>query len=278
MKFSNIHPFVRYVHYLPIDSNSNYNETIPYDNRLFFTCFGKGQISVNGKVYDMNEGSVIIIPSGTKYRLLIPEKTVTYIAVNFDYTQENSDKQAPIPPTAVSSYNPSMKLEDVDFNDMMIFNDIVHIDEISVLSGGLLKIHKEYVNKMIYAEHIISNLFGEILLRCARALYARDFNSNSEAVNTIIGYINENFNNNLSNKQISEKFNLHPNYISKLIKVFTGMPLHRYIMHIRISKSLEMLESNTYTIAEIAEKCGFCSIYHYSKIFKKIMGVSPSKY
>ena len=278
MDFSNIHPFVRYVHYLPIDANSNYNETIPYDNRLFFSCFGKGQISVKGKIYEMNEGAVIIIPSGTKYQLLIPEKRVTYIAVNFDYTQEHSDKQIPIPPTSISSYNPSMKLEQIDFNDVMIFNDIVHIDGLSYLNGSLLKIHKEYVNKMIYAEHIVSNLFGEILLQCARALYTRDFNSNSEVINTIIGYINENYHKNLSNKTIGEKFNLHPNYISSLVKIFTGIPLHQYIMHVRISNSIEMLNSKKYSVAEIAERCGFCSIYHYSKIFKKIMGVSPSKY
>ena len=278
MDFANIHPFVRYVHYLPVDINSEYNETVPYDNRLFFTYHGSGAISANGKTYDMHEGSVIIIPSGVKYQLLNTSKGATYIAVNFDYTQDHSDKHKPIPPTVTSSYNPSMRLERIVFHDIPEFNNTIYIEGLSILNKSFLNLHKEYISKMIHAEHIISNLFSVILFQCARTLCTKDFNSSSDIVNTIIGYINEEYNKNLSNTEIGKKFNLHPNYVSSLIKIFTGMPLHQYITHIRISNSIEMLATQKYSIAEIAEQCGFCSIFHYSKMFKKIMGVSPSKY
>lgn len=278
MEFSKIQPFVRYVHYLPLDNGSNYNETIPYDNRLFFTFHGSGEILVNGVIYSMYKGSILIIPSGVRYRLLTPKSDVTYIAVNFDYTFEHSNKQTPIPPTIVSSYNPLMKLEQVYFNDMTGFNDIVHINNLFKLNGTFLKIYHEYTHRMLYSDCIISNLLGQILFDCARTTYTKDFDSNSEIINQIIDYIKENYNKKITNTIIGNRFNLHPNYISNLIKVFTGMPLHQYVMHTRISFSVEMLSEQNYSISEIAEKCGFLSIYHFSKVFKNINGVPPSKY
>ena len=123
-----------------------------------------------------------------------------------------------------------------------------------------------------------SKVFAEILIECARTVYTQRFKGNGETISSIMSYVNENYHQNLTNQKIGEVFNLHPNYISSLIKIFTGMPLHQYLMHIRISRSIEMLETKAYSINEIAEKCGFCSIYHYSKTFRKLMGIPPSKY
>lgn len=40
----------------------------------------------------------------------------------------------------------------------------------------------------------------------------------------------------------------------------------------------EMLETGVFSIGEIAEKCGFYDIYHFSKYFKSIMKVTPSNF
>ena len=278
MDFLKIQPFVRYVHYLPLDRNSDYTESIPYDNRLFFTYHGEGELLVDGVKYNMSKGSVILIPSGTKYCILSPECSVTYVAVNFDYTFEHSDKQTPIPPAGVSLYDPLMQLEHISFNDMIGFDNIVYIEDLFNLSGTFLKLYYEYTHRMIYSNYITSNLLGEILFQCARMTYTKDFKTGSETINQIIDYINENYNKKITNKIIGNRFNLHPNYISSLVKGFTGMPLHQYVMYVRVSISVEMLSTQNYSISEIAEKCGFSNIYHFSKVFKKIIGVSPSKY
>lgn len=276
MNFSKIQPFVRYVHYLPIDQNSVYSETVPYDNRLFFTCYGNGIISVNEKKYNMSKGSLIIIPSGIKYRILSAK--ATYIAINFDYTSQNSDKHTPIPPTAVSAYNPDMKLEQICFNDMENFNNEVFAENQFHLENIFLKIYDEFSNKLIFYNSVVSNLLGEILLQIARLAHTNGFQKNNEIINQITDYIHENYSKKITNEIIGSTFNLHPNYISNLIKKFTGIPLHQYIMQIRVSAAVEMLMTKNYSIGEISEKCGFSDIYHFSKVFKKVTGVSPSKY
>ncbi len=97
MRFDEIRPFVRYVHYLPLDRTARYGVTFPCDARLFYCCSGSGGITVGDMEYSMEPGCVLILPSGTGYRIGTPAREVTYIAVNFDYTQDNLDKKHPFP-------------------------------------------------------------------------------------------------------------------------------------------------------------------------------------
>lgn len=278
MLFSDIKPFVRYVHYIPMDFDSEYGDTIAYDNRLFFVFGGNGEISVNERIYTIAAGTVVIIPSGTKYRLLPSAAGLTYIAVNFDYTSKNSDKTIPIPPADVASYNPLLRLEMPYFEDFLTFNEAVRIENMFYLNGILSDIYNEYTRKVIFFENITSELFSEVLFRCARTVHTSEISGSCKKINQIIDYIDENYGKKLTNKQIGDRFNLHPNYINSLFKGFTGMSLHRFVLQKRLSVAVKLLMQKNCSIAEISEKCGFSDIYHFSRSFKEATGVPPSKY
>lgn len=278
MNFSEIKPFLRYVHYLPLDDNCSYNEVIPYDNRCFFTCRGKGQIKIGAQVYPMREGDLLLIPSGVAYHILTPQKQVTYLAVNFDYTQNFGNQTKPIPPIEAVWYNPKFRLESPEFSDSSALNGVLYLEKMHALLGKFLILEREYTKKLFHYEESISGIFLQILVECLRAIQHQKFTKSSETVDAILGLIHEQYFRPLSNHTIAEVFHLHPNYISSLIKNFTGMPLHQYLMRVRISKSVELLEEGRLSVGEIAQECGFCDIYHYSKVFRNIMGISPSGY
>ena len=71
---------------------------------------------------------------------------------------------------------------------------------------------------------------------------------------------------------------LSPFYISKIFKSEMGeSPIH-YLIRVRMEKAKALLESGaSLSIGEIAEKVGYEDAYHFSKLFKKTYGVSPSK-
>lgn len=278
MNISEIHPFIRYAHYIPIGSDADYKCTIPYDHRLFYMYNGSADIETEKALYSLAKGDVLIIPSGNKYRLLPPENNAVYLALNFDYTQTNSKHQTPIPPVEADTFNSQLILEKSgDFN-IRGFNEITYIRGMKKISSSLTHIEREYSQKLLYFEDITSNILAELLLECARAQLGQKYQGGREIASIVIGYINENISKPLSNKAIGEALMLHPNYISRLIKITTGLPLHQYLLRARIDRSIELLSEKKLTISEIAEQCGFCDIYHYSKTFKKIIGISPSEY
>ena len=276
MKFPDIKPFIRYAHYLPLNNDSDYPPSIAYDNRLFYIHSGCGSISVEDVVYNMKKGDVLFFPSGKKYHILTPPEKAVYIGINYDYTQANIIKSTPIPPAEYSQYDSMQKLENVIFEDLDFLENAMHITNMSGISHKFLKLVSEYSQKLIYHEEIASTIFTEILLECIRKKDTQKLTGSKDILNTLIGYINENYNKPLTNKTIGEKLNLHPNYVNTLIKSYTGLSLHQYLLKVKVSYSIEYLD--LYPIGEIAERCGFTSIHHFSKTFKKIMGVPPSSY
>lgn len=278
MKLAEIIPFVRYVHFLDIDKKRQFGKSTPFDHRLFYLLSGNGKIAIGERTLTLCEGDAVIIPSGTTYELLPTEKTVRYIGVNFDYTQENSEKAIPVSPVFSGKFEPQMRFEAIDFTDVQELNTTLFLKGINSISSKLLKMNREYGSKLLGFYNVTSGILAGIIVECVRRNRAVKFGKNEKTVTDIIEYVDKNFSSALTAEAVAAVFGLHPNYLSFLIKSYTGMPLHRYLMHVRVSRATSMLSSGEYTVGEVAQRCGFVDIYHFSKVFKRIAGVPPSKY
>ena len=278
MKLSQINPFIRYAHYFSIDEKRCYGKSVPLDNRFFYILSKKAKIAVAGKVLSLFEGDVVIIPAGFEYELLPMEQEARYLAVNFDYTQVSQDKETPISPIFEDTVEKSMCTESVEFTDAPELNAPLVIKGISSVHSRLVKIEKEYTARLIGFNNVISGFFCAVIIECVRANRAVKFGKNEKAVTDILEYIEKNFASPLTGESIAEVFGLHPNYLSYLVKCYTGTPVHRYLLRVRVSHAMNMLRQGEFSVGEVARECGFPDIYHFSKVFKQTVGVPPSKY
>lgn len=67
-------------------------------------------------------------------------------------------------------------------------------------------------------------------------------------------------------------------HFSKKFKQFTGSSPMRYFNQIRVKIACQLLDTTTDTIRQIASHLGFEDPYYFSRLFKKMMGVSPQHY
>ena len=277
MLFCDIKPFIRFARYMTLNGSSSFLPRVPCDARFFYTVGGKGEITVDGKDIYMNKGDVLIINSGIEYRIMPPEEYVGYIVFNFDFTWEHSYITAPVPPVLPKNFLPESITEHTTFSDFAAADRYVHIQSIEAVQKRAAKIVREYTEKKIAYELKASCIRAEILADCMRRteIQTPDFGSVADKV---INYLQKNYNRPLTNIEIGSMFGLHPNYISKLIKQVTGIPLHRYILHVRLLHAIELMESGTGSIGDIALSCGFCDIYYFSRYFKSVMKMPPSEY
>lgn len=91
-------------------------------------------------------------------------------------------------------------------------------------------------------------------------------------------YIREHLNERIVLQDIADTFNVSPNYLSQLFKKNEAIGISEYISHAKIEKSMELLRDGTCRIYEIADMLGFESAFYFSKVFKKVTGISPKDY
>jgi len=71
---------------------------------------------------------------------------------------------------------------------------------------------------------------------------------------------------------------LTPNYLSALFKKSCSIGFTEYITQKKISRAKALLLEQDYKIYEVADRLGFESAFYFSKVFKKVEGVSPRDY
>jgi AraC-like DNA-binding protein len=278
MIFSEIRPFVRYARYMTLSRGEGYSSMINCDGRLFYAVDGQSEIMADGHSYRMEKGSLLLFGAGVEYCIKSPENHVSYIALNFDFGSLHSDLKIPIPPKVPDDFFAEDAVERAEIEDAPELGGVVFLEGMHSLSGRLEAIEREYALNVIFHETKISALLSEVLCDVLRALRTEAALGGGGKLDSIIWYVREHYREPLTNELLGEIFGFHKNYISSMIKGYTGMPLHRYLNHVRVSHALDLLTDGDKPIAQIASECGFCDIYYFSRYFKQSVGVSPAEY
>ncbi len=119
-----------------------------------------------------------------------------------------------------------------------------------------------------------------ILLMAYNAPLASDVTSSDtypKMIQDVLTYINENFTNDISVQSIAAALNVSRSRICHVFKDFMGTSLWNYVITRRIQYSRDLLRSGM-SITDACYECGFQSYAHFSKEFKKVLGVSPGRY
>jgi AraC-like DNA-binding protein len=91
--------------------------------------------------------------------------------------------------------------------------------------------------------------------------------------------IQDHIDSNISLKEISKNLEINPSYLSReFSKYFEDLSFGEYIRKQRIEKAIELIQSASYSLTEIAYLTGFSDQSHFTRIFKKHTGKNPSAF
>ena len=88
----------------------------------------------------------------------------------------------------------------------------------------------------------------------------------------------ENLDKCFSINELASNLKYSVSHYSDLFKKKTGVPPMHYFNQLKIQKSCQYLYFTNLTIKEIGFKVGFDDPYYFSRMFKKLMGLSPVNY
>lgn len=91
-------------------------------------------------------------------------------------------------------------------------------------------------------------------------------------------YIDVHYAERLSLADVAGRFYINKDYLGKLFKEYFGTTVNGYILSVRITKAKQLLRFSDKTAEEIGDMVGLPDANYFSRMFKKVEGVSPSEY
>lgn len=125
--------------------------------------------------------------------------------------------------------------------------------------------------------HLLS-VFADHLAMKGNQITLQKVNAEPPVITKAKQYIEEHHTEEISLGQVASAVHTSTFYFCKLFKRITGVNFTEYVSRVRAEKAKNLLLNPNLRISEIAYAVGFQSLTHFNRIFKKIVGQSPTEY
>jgi AraC-like DNA-binding protein/ligand-binding sensor protein len=122
------------------------------------------------------------------------------------------------------------------------------------------------------------SIFAQHLSMLSNQVVLQQDNSEPPVIARAKEYIQEHQTENLRLGHVAKAVNTSTFYFCKMFKKVTGINFTDYLSRVRIEKSKNLLLNPNLRVSEIAFEVGFQSLTHFNRVFKKILGQSPTEY
>lgn len=156
----------------------------------------------------------------------------------------------------------------------------------STLQAGRPDLVQEMENLVEMADKAVERLDNDMLCEIQMEIidnimseYKNEISGTTkDIIKTAAEYIDHNYFEELTLVSLSDKYNMESSYFSRMFKQETGKNLMLYIAEKRIEKAKEYMEDDNINLTEIAFLIGYDDYTYFSRVFKKITGLSPRAY
>lgn len=244
-------------------------------HEIIYVYRGQGTIFIDTGLEDMQTGDLFIIPGSTVHRALPDEiNPVTSSALFF----------SPGLLTAAAGGSASVLLSLFErCRRRRVYKRHLMPEEQAKVAAFIEEIHAEFqIENQLSAHAALLRL--QLLLifleRLEDAGPARSVHSNSGPswLSATLSNIDDKLRSSLSLSELALQAAVSPAHFSRAFKKYTGMTLTDYALARRVIMAKEHLLRNDDTMASVADACGFESLPHFYRQFKKITGTTPAAY
>jgi AraC-like DNA-binding protein/ligand-binding sensor protein len=121
-------------------------------------------------------------------------------------------------------------------------------------------------------------IFAEHLSLVSNQIVVREQNAEPPVIARAKQFITEHQTEELSLEQVAKSVNTSKFYFCKMFKKVTGINFTDYLSRMRTERAKNLLLNPNLRVSEIAYEVGFQSLTHFNRVFKRILGSSPTHY
>jgi len=242
---------------------------------FFLLKEGTATVRFDFKDYELSANCVLIITHGTNCELLTISGNAKFFLINVEknFQPRTSIKLSRLGIWKYISPPPSLHLHfsEDEFNEIW---QLAHIMQVKIEDQKELRFQKDMVH----------NLFTVIVYLIEEGLNRKSFLTNASQAQRekmtveFIHLLDIHSEKNHSVSFYADLLGITPKHLSETLKLVTGHTATELINTALIVEAKVLLHDEHLRVRQIAEKLNFSDQYSFSKFFKRLTGMSPSKY
>lgn len=234
-------------------------------HELLLISKGRGNAIVENKRLQFKEGMICYISPNVQHTIEVDnEEQISFLSVHFSYADVDfsnnkwniRDGQQILAPYFVRE-----------------LRDYYHIND------TFKKLVESWNLKLPGYDFIAKALLQQLIYEIYQNLRRENKNySVSLKIEKIIEYMRQNIDKKVTLNELSDMTQLSYTYLSRVFKETTGYSLIGFFNKMKVDKAKEYIIDGDKKVKEIARMLGFTDEFYFSRIFKKIEGVSPLEF
>ena len=308
-----IAPYVRYVNYKIFDGGTLLPERIIYDHEFIYCLSGEACFLYAGETYTVKKGELFYICPRLHNTMIVPEgKTFRVHCVHFDWIspearydfraeqvylhKENLPAHAEAPdPLSGKTFEtnnlsqntlPPIKEERLLERpnpevDPALFPPLITGLDYDTTAPLFKELYQSYSQLGIGARLRERALFLQLAAEvCGLTSPSRDSCGlfHQKTISEAVNYIQEYYTEDISLPLLAAHSGLSPKYFGRLFREQTGFTVREYLTGIRIRNAKNLLAHTDSPLEQIASGTGFQDKFYFTKVFKRLTGITPGKY
>ncbi|MDE7342126.1 MAG: AraC family transcriptional regulator [Lachnospiraceae bacterium] len=256
------HPLVRRLYltdvgFYPKAKHHYMERNVGIGENIFFYCVdGEGTICIDGKRYKLHAKEAFCIPHDQKH---------CYYA----------DKEKPWSILWVHFSGEDTSLYSLDTYKVVSFHSRHATNRMLYLFDLLFQVLEEpySLGNFAYMTQVLALILSDTYLK-----ERKEEASGNVHVSNIIRYMNSHLEENCTLDDLSEKFKLSKSYLNVIFRKYTKKSPIDLFVSLKMTEACKLLKTTDMYIYEVANAVGYKDPYYFSKIFRKVVGTSPTEY
>lgn len=231
------------------------------DQHILIYCQeGTGKVTIGSQAFDLEAGDYCIIPQNTKHTYAASEDAPwTIYWIHFKGSTSTDLVEFARKKTGMKGFIRSAE------KPIALFHDIYHQLERGYSITSLININ-------LCFGYLLTTFINNDTLDTAV------YPDTKDAIDIAIDYMGKHLEQSLTLQEIAAATHLSPGHFSTIFKKKTGFGVIEYFNHLKMQRACQYLLFTELRVKEISEQLGIEDQHYFSRLFTKVMGISPNEY
>ncbi|MDF2724402.1 MAG: AraC family transcriptional regulator [Paenibacillus sp.] len=246
------------VMYTPPDPGWTISYSNPKHHIVAYSLEGQAHYTIDGKDYLVRKGDFVFFPKGKFHSGVSDQRNpwASYVLL-FDATFPNAESE----------------------QRFLAIDNIIPKSHVPQFTALFQDAYQEWTTKKTgYRLRCRCRIMEIFCLLIRKMDYFSRNERHEQAIDAILNFMADNVAKNVTIEELSTLAGYSPSHFQSVFKQITGKTAIQYHNEIKINKARDLLQYGNFNVTEAAMQVGFNDVYYFSKLFKRVMGYSPSQF